>query len=181
MFRVYDDVVDAYSRYLLGRGVYPASVGLRTPLGKIEPTIYSHHDMLTINEIFCRLDYSASSSDRVIVDFGSNIGISALYFLTRSDKSFVYCYEPFPINCGRFKKNLERFGGRYQLAEYAVALQDGIAQFGFEPTGRYGGIGKNTGSTITVACRDVNNILRQILAGCGKIAPEAEFLSLFLA
>lgn len=125
--------------------------------------------MLTINEIFCRLDYSASASDLAIVDFGSNIGISALYFLTRSDKSFVYCYEPLPLNCARFKKNLEKFKGRYQLAEYAVALEDGSTQFGCEPTGRYGGIGKNTGSTITVECLNAINILCQILEEHGEI------------
>jgi len=169
MFRVYDDVVDAYARYLFARGGYPVSIGVRTPLGKICPTIYSHDDMLTINEIFCRQDYGASASDQIVVDFGSNIGISALYFLTRNNKSFVYCHEPLPMNCARFKKNLEVFEGRYQLAECAVALEDGTAQFGFEQTGRYGGIGKNTGSTITVECRDAINILRRILDQHGEI------------
>jgi FkbM family methyltransferase len=169
MFRVYDDVVDAYARYLVARGGYPASISVRTPLGKICPTIYSHHDMLTINEIFCRQDYGASASDQVVVDIGSNIGISALYFLTRNNKSFVYCHEPLPMNCARFKKNLEGFEGRYQLAECAVALEDGTAQFGFEPTGRYGGIGKNTGSTVTVECRNAINILSRILDQHGEI------------
>lgn len=169
MFRVYDDVVDAYARYIFARGGYPASICVRTPLGRIHPTIYSHHDMLTINEIFCRQDYRASASDRIVVDFGSNIGISALYFLTRNHKSFVYCYEPLPMNCARFKKNLEGFEGRYQLAECAVALEDGTAQFGFEETGRYGGIGKNTGSTMTVECRNAINILSRILDQHGEI------------
>ena len=169
MFRVYDDVVDACSRYLLARGVYPTSVCLRTPLGKIKPTIYSHHDMLTINEIFCRYDYSASASDQIVVDFGSNIGISALYFLTRSHKSFAYCYEPLPINCERFEGNLEEFKGRYQLERCAVALQDGTAQFGYEPTGRYGGIGKSGGSTMTVECRKAMDVLRWILEERGEI------------
>jgi FkbM family methyltransferase len=169
MFRVYDDVVDAYARYLFARGAYPVSICLRTPLGRICPSIYSHHDMLTINEIFCRQDYGTSASDRIVVDFGSNIGISALYFLTRNNKSFVYCYEPLPVNCARFKKNLEGFEGRYQLAECAVALRDGTAQFGFEQTGRYGGIGKNTGSTITVECRNAINILGRILDQHGEI------------
>jgi hypothetical protein len=105
MFRVYDDVVDAYARYLFARGRYPASIGVRTPLGRICPTIYSFHDMMTINEIFCRQDYRASASDQIVADFGSNIGISTLYFLTRNNRSFVYCHEPLPMNCARFKKN----------------------------------------------------------------------------
>jgi hypothetical protein len=50
-----------------------------------------------------------------------------------------------------------------------VALEDGTAQFGFEPTGRCGGIGKNTGSTITVECRNAINILSRILDQHGEI------------
>jgi FkbM family methyltransferase len=163
MFSVYDDTIDAYSRYLFARGAYPVSISLTTPLGKVGPTLYSHHDMLTVNEIFCRQDYAASASDRIVVDFGSNIGISALYFLTRDDTSFVYCYEPLPINCERLKRNLAKFRGRYQLAECAVALENGTAQFGYEPSGRYGGVGKNTGSTIMVECRSATSILGGIL------------------
>jgi FkbM family methyltransferase len=170
MFRVYDDVVDAYSRYLLGGGAYPTSIYLRTPLGKISPTIYSWHDMMTVNEIFCRHDYDASECDQTIVDFGSNIGISALYFLTRNNKSFAYCYEPLPINCERFERNLEKFKGRYQLVEGAVwAMDDGAAQFGYEPTGRYGGVGRDTGSTIRVECRNAINVLSRILDAHGEI------------
>ena len=169
MFSVYDHTIDAYSRYLLARGAYPVSISLRTPLGKVSPTLYSHHDMLTVNEIFCRHDYRASASDRVIVDFGSNIGISALYFLTRGDASFVYCHEPVPSNCERLQRNLVRFRGRYQLAECAVAREDGTAEFGCEPSGRYGGIGKNTGSSMTVKCRSAAGILGGILKDHGEV------------
>ncbi|MBZ5564152.1 MAG: FkbM family methyltransferase [Acidobacteriia bacterium] len=163
MFRVCGDVPDAFARYLLARGEYPASMRLKTPLGEVRPTLYSHVDMLTVNEIFCRQDYYASVSDRIIVDFGSNIGLSALYFLTRDRASFVYCYEPLPFNCERFRRNLAGFEGRYQLAEYAVALEDGAADFGYEFTGRFGGIGKDTGATMTVECRDAVAVLRGIL------------------
>jgi FkbM family methyltransferase len=169
MFSVYDHPMDAYSRYLFARGACPVSISLRTPLGKVSPTLYSHHDMLTVNEIFCRQDYRASASDRVIVDFGSNIGISALYFLTRGGASFVYCHEPVPTNCEKLQRNLRGFRGRYQLAECAVALEDGTAEFGCEPSGRYGGIGKITGTSMTVECQSAVNILGGILKNHGEV------------
>ena len=94
MLRVYRSPVDAFGRYLLGRGEYPADIVLGTPTGSLALTAYSHHDILTVNEIFCRLDYLAAAQDRVIVDFGSNIGISAAYFLASAPRSFLYLFEP---------------------------------------------------------------------------------------
>src|SRR5437899_2554338 len=90
MLTKYGNPGDALYRYLLGRGDYPAAIGVKTPIGPIQLACNSSHDMLTVNEIFCRLDYLATSEDQIVVDFGSNIGISAAYFLTRSRSSFVY-------------------------------------------------------------------------------------------
>lgn len=50
-----------------------------------------------------------------------------------------------------------------------MALQDGTASFGYEPTGRYGGIGKCSGSIMTVECRNAIDVLRGILAEHGEI------------
>ena len=56
---------------------------MRTPAGVVAPTLHSSHDMFTVNEVFCREDYACGPGIRTVVDVGSNIGISALYFLTR--------------------------------------------------------------------------------------------------
>ncbi len=150
MFGVYINVTDAFKRYLFGRGGYPASVIVNTPLGEQEIRLYSHHDILTVNEIFCRNDYHASSDLRVVVDLGSNIGISALYFLTRNKLARCYLFEPDPKNILRLHHQLTSFIGRYELSECAVAERDGLVTFGVEDTGRYGGIGIQTGENITV-------------------------------
>src|SRR6476660_3140243 len=84
MVRVYKRPLDAAERYALALGSYPHTFSLRTPTGTANALAYSFHDVLTINEIFCRWDYRIDPSDRVVVDFGSNIGISALYFLTHA-------------------------------------------------------------------------------------------------
>ena len=43
------------------------------------------------------------------VDFGSNIGISALYFLTRNPSVQVYLFEPVPSNIERLRENLKGY------------------------------------------------------------------------
>src|SRR5262245_45844762 len=83
MARHYPRFFDNLYRYLTGNGSYPYRVEVRTPTGVVRPTLYSHHDLLTLNEIFCRNDYPASPEIRTVVDVGSNIGINALYFLSR--------------------------------------------------------------------------------------------------
>ena len=169
MLRVYRHPADAFGRYVLGRGRYPADIRVNTPEGPVTLTVYSYHDILTVNEIFCRLDYRADERDRVIVDFGSNIGISAAYFLTAAPRSFVYLFEPVPINIDRLRRNLGRFESRYALEEIAVGQADGEVEFGQEDTGRYGGIGMQTGKHFSVACRDANGILEEITGRHGRI------------
>lgn len=169
MLRRYPHSIDLFKRYLFMRGEYPATIPVNTPSGQISLNVYSHHDILTINEIFCRMDYLADSSDKVIVDFGSNIGISAAYFLTTSPQSNVYLFEPLSLNIERLRKNLERFKDRCILSEVAVGLTNGEVQFGWEESGRYGGVGMATGNYISVKCIDSNQVLEEILNKHGCI------------
>jgi len=150
-------------RYATGRGSYPASIGLRTPVGPISITVYSWHDVRTIHEIFLALDYQVDVSDCVIADFGANIGVSAAYFLSRNKHSFAYLFEPAPRNALRLRQNLEQFSNRYLLQEAAVGVHNGKVRFGIEETGRYGGIEVPTGKYIEVQCRDSNEVLQEIV------------------
>jgi FkbM family methyltransferase len=164
MPRRYPDLRDAARRYLLGRGDYPARVAVRTPMGVVRPTLWSHHDMFTVNEVFCRLDYAAGRDDRRIVDLGSNIGISALYFLTRGREVRCRLYEPDPRNAERLRENLEGFEDRYELEEVAVADFDGEADFGLSPSGRYGGLGVTSATSARVRCVHVDSVLEEALS-----------------
>lgn len=161
--------VEFLSRYATQRGTYPIAVQLKTPIGSITLTLYSWHDARTIHEIFFALDYLISTSAKIIVDFGSNIGISASYFLSRSSKSKAYLFEPVPNNAKRLRDNLRQFGNRFSLEEVAVGTDDGFIRFGIEPTGRYGGIDINTGNYINVVCKDSNHILQNIINDHGCI------------
>lgn len=140
MPRVYERPLPAAAGYFLGSGTYPCSVRVRTPAGPISITLFNSHDAVTVHEIFCRLDYRCPTPPGVVVDLGSNIGISALYFLTRSQATYCELYEPDPRNVPRLLVNLERFDGRFALHEHAVADRQGVLPFVREPTGRYGSL-----------------------------------------
>jgi FkbM family methyltransferase len=146
-------------RYLSGRGEYPYRCELRTPLGPVAPQVDCHDDLVTVVEVFCRLDYAAPPNLRVAVDLGSNIGISALYFLTRNAECRCRLYEPVPRNAERLRANLAGYESRYELIEAAVWDRAGTVTFGVEPTGRYGGIAFQGSDSIEVPCVDINDVL----------------------
>jgi FkbM family methyltransferase len=162
MVRRLERPAEGLRRYFLGRGAYPYVCGVRTPAGVVSPTLYSHHDMWTVNEVFCREDYAVEATARAIVDLGSNIGLSALYFLTWCHDACVWLYEPVPRNTDRLRQNLATFEGRWVLREAAVAERRGTVSFGIEESGRYGGIEVATGRSIEVECVSVNDVLEEV-------------------
>ena len=174
MFTLYRRPLQLFYRYLLNAGRYPYRAIVRTPLGPVDAKLYSSHDLLTLNEIFCRLDYSAIPGTRVVVDIGSNIGISALYFLSRDADVFCHLYEPVPANVERLRENLARFDGRYVLREVAVAEFTGKSAFAVEPTGRYGGIDTEWPDQIEVSAVSINEVLRSVL----ESVPEIDILKI---
>lgn len=169
MVRRYRHPAQMFVRYLTGSGTYPGTVEVRTPLSWLELHLYTPHDLLTVNEIFCRDDYYADAADKVIVDFGSNIGISAAYFLTRTPDAFAYLFEPLPSNITKLRTNLAAFEDRYLLEEVAVGPEDGEVRFGWEETGRYGGVNAEFGNSLTVMCRSSKTVLENVVAKHGRI------------
>ena len=169
MTRRYPRLAESAKRYFSARGTYPYRCEVRTPQGVIAPTLFTQHDMITVNEVFCREDYRAGADARVVVDLGSNIGISALYFLTRSPASRVWAYEPVPRNVERLRENLSGFEGRWRVEEVAVADREGEESFAVEPTGRYGGLGGAHAESIQVRVRRIDDVLREVLDAESRI------------
>lgn len=163
--RRYRRPADTLARYFFGRGSYPAVIEIRTPVGVVRPTVYSAQDVITVHEMFCREDYAAGAELGVVVDIGSNIGLSGLYFLTRNETSRCHLFEPVPSNVERLRRNLEPFAGRWDLQEVAVADRRGTLPFTTDPTGRYGGLDRNKAgaATIDVDVRHINDVLRDVL------------------
>jgi FkbM family methyltransferase len=169
MVRRYPASADVVKRYLLGGGDYPYACRVRTPMGIVAPVTYTHHDIFTVQEVFGREDYRAGRDLRVAVDVGSNIGISALYFLTRNRDARCYLYEPVPRNVERLRSNLTAYEDRYELQDVAVAADGGTVAFTVEPFGRYGGIGVVGDQHIDVTCRAITEVLDEVLAQEGRV------------
>jgi len=159
-------------RYVFEVGNYPRQFFIRTPLGLQGATAFSHHDLITLIECFGKLDYRASTDISVVVDFGSNIGISALYFLTRNPIVQVYLFEPVPRNIERLRENLKGYEKRYKLTECAIGVDEGEFDFSCENTGRYGELtkegaarfsGLSSNRVITVKVLLANHVLGEIL------------------
>jgi FkbM family methyltransferase len=163
MIRRYPAFPQVARRYFLGGGSYPYACQVRTPVGIVSPVTYSHHDVFTVHEIFAREDYRAGAELGVAVDIGSNIGISATYFLTRNRSSRCYLYEPVPRNVERLRANLSGYEDRYELQEVAVGPLSAMVEFTLEPTGRYGGIGVSGDDQIRVRCRAISEVLDEVL------------------
>jgi FkbM family methyltransferase len=137
----------------------------RTPTGDIELKAFSAEDVITLFIVFCRKEYTPLGGARVFVDFGSNIGVTAAFFLSRNTENVVYCYEPNATNIERLRENLRSFESRYILEETCVGLENGTVTFGVESTGVYGAIGAEHegGATTQVPCRNANDIIAQIM------------------
>ncbi|MFN0065149.1 MAG: FkbM family methyltransferase [Chlamydiales bacterium] len=151
--------------YLKEKGKYPHVEKIRVRGNSIEIEVRSWHDLLTINEIFFRKDYPVKGDERCIVDFGSNIGVSALYFRSFAPQATLYLFEPVPHNILQIRENLSRnqLQEHVRLQEVAIGTQNGLLSFGIESSGRYGGFGFRGGETIEVQCREVNVVLESIL------------------
>jgi FkbM family methyltransferase len=172
--RVYEQPLGTMRSYFLGDGAYPEVIGVRTPLGRREVTAFGSHDVITIHEVFCRRDYRCAAPPRVVLDVGSNIGVSALYFLTRSPATRCVLYEPVPTNVGRLRSNLLGLESRFEVHTAAVAPTAGTCHFLVEDTGRYGHlVGEDDTEealrTIEVDVRDVNDVVERTLSDHGRI------------
>ena len=106
-FKVHKKPFTSIFNEIFSSGLYPAKIYFKTPIGVKSVKIYSPNDFSTFNLIFCRKDYAISTKDNVILDIGSNIGLSAIYWLTRNKKNLVHCYEPSSINFKRLKKKFK--------------------------------------------------------------------------
>lgn len=173
MLRLSTRPLEMMRRYVRSEGDYPWSAELRTPLGRV-PLLLTHaHDVRTVNEVFFRRDYGGGKPG-VVVDIGANIGISVVYFLTRSPSTRVYCWEPLPQNLATLERNVAPFADRVVISPHAVAPDAGTADFLMEEVGRYSGLAEYYEHsldtvTIRVECDAIADALSRVVAAEGRI------------
>ncbi len=122
---------------IFSAGTYPKKIKFKTPTGQFEVEIYSPADFSTFNLIFCREDYYCPKNFNTVVDIGSNIGLSCIYWLTRNSHCKVYSYEPSTTNFNRLEKNLNYFKNRCKLNNFAISDYNGSGYLHLEKDGVY--------------------------------------------
>lgn len=163
-FRILDSPLSLLCTEVLSSSLRRDEIWLRTPIGRIPVRLNTSVDLSTVMGVFCRDDYWIGPDAKVVVDVGANIGIASLYFLTRSLDTLVYAYEPVPQNIESFRQNIAPFQDRCELAEVAVGAETGVADFGIEPTGKFGGIKVVSKERIRIRCVSVNDVLERVFS-----------------
>ena len=116
----------------------PRKLKIRTPIGKINVLLRNRQSARTLYSIFIRQDYLIDNKTKNILDLGSNIGISALYFLTRNKNNKILCIEPDPNNAFFLESNLNKFRDRSQIFFCAISSKRSKNQnFNVSTDGKY--------------------------------------------
>ena len=123
---IFSDPVDFLWNSSTGR--FPSQMKVRSPIGPVTIALRNYESLKTCFSIFAREDYRTDPRSRfMVLDIGANIGVAALYFLSRNRFNRVRCYEPDPANLDYLRRNLEPFGDRVEIVEKAVAPRSGTA------------------------------------------------------
>ncbi len=153
-----------FLKYLIFSSGHPM-IGVRTPIGNLNILMRNRQSARTLYSIFIREDYYIDKNNKNILDLGSNIGISALYFLSRNHNNKILCIEADPNNDYYLKKNLENFQDRSQIYFCAVGNADlKSIPFNLSIDGKYSSIkdiGKKLKNTIKVNVISINNALKK--------------------
>ena len=102
-------------------------IGIKTPIGKIRIELRNRENARIFYSIFIREDYKLKNIRQNYIDLGSNIGIAALYFLSRNKYNKIICIEPDLNNINLLIKNLnqDKFKNRYKILEKGIDNKNG--------------------------------------------------------
>lgn len=161
-FQVHENPLKAILNEGFSLGDYPCVINIKTPVGKHKVKLWSVADFSTLNLVFCRKDYYTPANLKTVIDIGSNVGLSTLYWLTRNNDSFTYCYEPSPISLERLEENLKDLSGRYSVEQAAVSDFNGQGQLGIEKSGVYSSLDLKSEEYVECQVLCINEILEKV-------------------
>ena len=173
-FKVHKSPLRSIFNEIFSTGKYPKTLNFNSPLGNSKVNLYSYNDFSTFNLIFCRQDYLYGNKQKIILDIGSNIGLSAIFWLTRSKDTVVHCYEPSSENYEKLKKNLKDFNGRFFTFKKAVSSKNFSSYLNLEKSGVYNSI-SNLNKKLNYYKKEkcevvsINSCIDRIIKQYGKI------------
>ena len=131
-FIVHKNPIQAMYEEFFTKGKYPKLI--ETKIG-VKIKLFSYGDFSTFNLVFCRQDYLADKKISAVLDIGSNIGITAHYWLFKNPKVKIYCYEPSKRNFKRLTENTKKFKKNIELKQSAVSNFNGYSKLYKSETG----------------------------------------------
>jgi len=152
---------------LANRVLGTAPVQVRLRCGLDVPFFYrpGTTDLLVLEQVFLDREYQLDSispeSIRYIVDLGSNIGVTAMFWAQRYSEARIVLVEPDPDNFELLQRNTAAFGDRCTLLNVAVSDHRGKTSF-FRSDREYGHSilrGDDSVSEIQVNTLTVSDIL----------------------
>jgi len=172
-FRIHKSPFEAISNEIFSSGKYPKRLSFNSPSGNAKANLYSKDDFSTFNLIFCREDYFYKKKHKIVLDIGSNIGLSAIYWLTRNDDTIVHCYEPSSTNYKKLIENLKDYKGRFFAFKKAVSSKSFSAYLNLEKSGVYNSLNKDLSKKYygQEKCEvlSINTCIEKIVNSYGKI------------
>ena len=172
-FNIHKKPFNAIFSEIFSSGRYPRLLHFNSPTGTAKVNLYSANDFSTFNLIFCREDYFYSQKYKIVLDIGSNIGLSAVYWLTRNDKTIVYCYEPSSKNFTKLKENLKEFKDRFFIYKNAVSSKNFSSYLNLEESGVYNSLNNEKGLNFYEKEKcdvlSINSCIDKIIKKHGKI------------
>lgn len=117
-FLIHENPIRAMLNEFFSIGNYPKTLKL---MNKYNIKLYSFHDFSTFNLIFCREDYYKPKNIKIVIDIGSNIGISPLYWFINNPRCKIYSFEPSSKNYKRQKLNIKNFQKNVFLKKVGVS------------------------------------------------------------
>ena len=173
-FKVHKSPFKSILNEIFSSGKYPKILSFNSPLGEAKVNLYSYNDFSTFNLIFCRQDYLYINKQKIILDIGSNIGLSTIFWLTRNKDTVVHCYEPSTENFEKLKKNLKDFDGRFFTFKKAVSSNNFSSYLNIEKSGVYNSISnlnKNKNYFKKEKCEvvSINSCIDRVIKQYGKI------------
>ena len=114
-------------------------ISVNSPIGKFRLELRNRSTARVFYSLFIREDYKIKNTSKNFLDVGSNIGISASYFLSRNYDNRIITVEPDPNNIIFLRKNLDqsKFRGRFKIIEKAIDNKKGNQKLSIIENGVY--------------------------------------------
>jgi len=159
-FIVHKNPIKAMYDEFFTKGKYPKLI--ETKQG-VKIKLFSFADFSTFNLVFCRQDYLADKKINVVLDIGSNIGITTHYWLFKNQQAKIYCYEPSKKNFNRFIENTKKFRKNIKIKQNAVSNFNGSVNLYKSQNGVNDSIVERVSKNFDkVKVVDINSILKKI-------------------